>query len=266
MVPSPPGTCTLPDVFWDVCHGLKREFPQVLAQGVDVLRGVEWPGADANRAVGKGALRAVDVGAQCRPGRMAMSNASSRMPPSSDAGKLRCGSSACRRAATCRDGPRRGSRHLLEPLPERSVKADLVRWILSSRRSCNEFDAGGQAGDAEDVGRPPFEEVRQFARLRLARRIAAGAAFAPDADLRVAVRRTAPRCRSAPAATCGRERRAGRCASPECRWVSRRRVCAASTRNRRSCSRAMRPMAVDRLDGADDVAGMRLGDQPRPAA
>src|SRR5262245_30235298 len=41
----------------------------------------------------------------------------------------------------------------------------------------------GQTGDAEDVGGAAFEEVGIFLRLGFVGRIAAGAAFAPYADL-----------------------------------------------------------------------------------
>ena len=60
--------------------------PPGLRERVHIRFGAERPRTDANGAVGKGSNGAVDVGAQCRPGRMAMSNAWSRMPPISAAG------------------------------------------------------------------------------------------------------------------------------------------------------------------------------------
>ncbi len=46
----------------------------------------------------------------------------------------------------------------------------------------DEFHAGDEAGDAEHVRRAAFQEIGIIARLRLAGRIAAGAALAPRTD------------------------------------------------------------------------------------
>src|SRR2546421_13091034 len=46
----------------------------------------------------------------------------------------------------------------------------------------NVFHARAQAGDAKHIGRAAFEEVRELLRLRLARGIAARAAFAPSSE------------------------------------------------------------------------------------
>src|SRR5205823_1259322 len=47
----------------------------------------------------------------------------------------------------------------------------------------DEIEAGDQADDAEYVRRAPFEEERHLRRLRGARRIATGTAFAPRPQL-----------------------------------------------------------------------------------
>ena len=66
-----------------------------------------------------------------------------------------------------------------------------MRAIPCSLHVANALD---QSGDAEDVGRAAFEEIGQFARLRLAGRIAAGAALAPrrHARSRTGVQETCP--------------------------------------------------------------------------
>ena len=133
---------------------------------------------------------------------------------------------------------------LVEPLPEPFGQRNFVLVNLVQSRFRDVLDAGRQAGDAEDVGRAAFEEVGKLARLRLARRIAAGAAFAPGCRPWRAGRRRERRCRSGPAATCGPGTPAGRCCIA---WMSigtTPAVWAASTRNSRSRSRAIRPTSA----------------------
>ena len=187
------------------------------------------------------------------------------MPPSSAAGSasLRKLSVPTRRAVVA------VAEHLVaadlvqpppQPLDQRRPRA---RGSSSSPCSLNVLDARGQAGDAEHVGRAAFEEVRELARLRLAGRVAAGAALAPGAARwRAAPTYSAPVPVGPSSDLCPGN--ASRSMFSACTSIgSTPAVWAASTRNSTSRSRAMRPTSAIGLHGAEDVAGVRQGDQAR---
>ena len=124
----------------------------------------------------------------------------------------------------------------------------------------DKLNASGEPGHTMNIGRAPFQEKWQLARLRFAGRIAAGAPFTPGCHLG-----PRPDIESAGA---GRPRRdlcpgkASRSMNMACTSIgSTPAVWAASTRNNRLCSRAKPADFLNRLHRAEDVAGVRLGDE-----
>ena len=72
---------------------------------------------------------------------------------------------------------------LVQPPPEPFDQFHLVPMDRVQPSLFDELNAGEQPGDAVYVGRAAFEVVREFFRLRLAGRVAAGPALAPRAEL-----------------------------------------------------------------------------------
>ena len=103
---------------------------------------------------------------------------------------------------------------ILGPVDDLLEQLDLVASQAVRPALGDPGDAGGQAGDAQHIGRAPFEKIGKCGRLGRARRIAAGAPFAPGPKLcrRCAGRRRARRCRSGRRAPCGRGTPASRSA------------------------------------------------------
>src|SRR5437763_6403832 len=137
------------------------------------------------------------------------------------------------------------------------MTADVVRSLV-----LDEAESGRQARHTEDVGRAALEEVRELTRLRLAGRVAAGSAFAPGsyAGARADVE----------GAGAGRAQQ--RLVSGERQQVDVR-LLHVERHDARRLGRVDEEEQVGRageatdlrdgLDGAEDVAGMRQGDQPR---
>ena len=120
-----------------------------------------------------------------------------------------------------------------------------------------------QSGDAEDVGRAAFEEVGEFARLRLAGRIAAGAALAPGA----ATRARGPTYRTPVPVGPSSDLWPGNGQQIDVHRLDVDRHDAG--RLRRIDQKEQIVLAGDaadlgdRLHGAEHVAGVRQGDEPR---
>ena len=124
-------------------------------------------------------------GAQCNPGRMAMSNALVE-----NAADLR-GRQRFAAKAERADAPRHVAMaehlvaaDLVQPPPEPFDQFDFVRVNLAPAPcSCTYWMPAARPATPRTLGVPPFEEVRELARLRFAGRVAAGAALAPGADI-----------------------------------------------------------------------------------
>src|SRR5262249_45845183 len=126
----------------------------------------------------------------------------------------------------------------------------------------NMLDAGAQARDAENVWGAALQEVRKLARLRFARRIAAGTAFAPGADRgsRAHVERSGP----------GRSEQRFVPRKGEQVDVQRLHVdwnhagsLGGVDQEQQVVFSSDAADGIDRLDGAEHVAGVRLGNHAR---
>src|SRR4051794_21081773 len=98
------------------------------------------------------------------------------------------------RVPAARDLPSLG---FLHPVDHPLEQVDLVFPEVLRSAFLHPGEARGEAGDAEHVGRAALEEIGVQRGLRLARRVASRAPFAPGADLAVRARadieRTGPR-------------------------------------------------------------------------
>ena len=154
--------------------------------------------------------------------------------------------------------------HLVQSPPQPVAQFDLVLVDRLQAAFLDVVEARDQPGDAEHVRRAAFEEVRELRRLRLAGRVAAGAALAPGPQLARAGRRTERPVPVGPSSDLwpGKASRS----MLHGLHVDRHdagRLGGVDEEERRSRSRAIAADLRDRLHGAEHVAGVRDGDEPR---
>src|SRR5262245_14008835 len=162
---------------------LQLDLRQRARQRVDVLVRIERPRTDANGPFRESTDRAMDVRSAVQP------------RPNGDLERLIENAADLRGRQAFAAHAERADAFAQVAMAEHLVAADLVEAFpqpldqlhlavmnLVEALLLHILDAGRETGDAQDVGRAAFEEIRILARLRFAGRIAAGAAFAPGAD------------------------------------------------------------------------------------